>query len=80
MTEGVMVKKHQVLLDGQNLEEEDFSTEVAGSLVAFATTNLFLVHNMKERLRQRNQTISHLRDQIRNTENNIKNKVNKGLE
>jgi hypothetical protein len=51
--EGAMVKKHRVLLDGQNLEDEDFATEVADSLGAFATTNLFSVDNLKERLKQR---------------------------
>jgi hypothetical protein len=78
--EGAMVKKHRVLLDGQNLEEEDFATEVAGSLGAFATTNLFSVDNLKERLKQRNQMISQLQNQIRNTEKNVRDEVNKGLE
>ena len=58
--EGTMVKRHRVLLDGKNLEDKDFSTEVVGSLGAFATTNLFSVDNLKERLRQRNQMISQL--------------------
>jgi hypothetical protein len=31
MREGAMVKNHRVLLDGKNLEEEDFSIEVEGS-------------------------------------------------
>jgi hypothetical protein len=46
-----MVKKHNILLDGQNLEDEDFATEVAGSLGYFATYNLFSVDNLKERLK-----------------------------
>jgi predicted RNase H-like nuclease (RuvC/YqgF family) len=78
--EGAMVKKHRVLLDGKNLEDEDFAIEVAGSLRSFATTNLFSVDNLKERLKQRNQMISQLRDQIRNTKQNIRDEVNKGLE
>jgi hypothetical protein len=80
MRENAMVKKHKVLLDGKNLEEEDFSTEVACSLGAFATANLFSVDNLKERLRQRNQLINQLQDQIRNAENNVKKEVSKGLE
>jgi len=52
--EGATVKKHGLLLDGQNLEDEDFATEVVGSLGAFATSNLFSVNNLKERLKQRN--------------------------
>jgi hypothetical protein len=41
MKEGSMVKKHKVLIDGQNLEEEDFATEIVGSMGAMATTNFF---------------------------------------
>jgi hypothetical protein len=80
LKEGTMVKKHRVLLDGQNLEDEDFATEVAGSLGDFAMTNLFSVDNLKVRLRQRNQMISQLQGQIRNIENNVKSEVSKGLE
>jgi hypothetical protein len=54
-------------LDGQNLEEEDFATEVAGSLGDFATANLFSVDNLKEKLKQKNQVISQLQNQIRTT-------------
>jgi hypothetical protein len=43
MREGVMVKKHKVLFDGKNLEEEDFSIEVAVSLGDFAMTILFSI-------------------------------------
>jgi hypothetical protein len=78
--EGATVKKHRVLLDGQNLEDEDFSTEVANSLGAFATANLFSVDNLKEILKQRNQMISQLQNQIRNAEKNVREEVNKGLE
>jgi hypothetical protein len=41
MKEGSMVKKHKVLIDGHNLEEEDFATEIVGSMGAMATTNFF---------------------------------------
>ena len=80
LKEGTMVKKHKVLLDGKILEDDDFATEVAGSLGDFAMANLFSVDNLKERLRLRNHMISQLRDQIRNTKNNIKKEVSKGLE
>jgi hypothetical protein len=80
LKEGTMVKKHRVLIDGQNLEEEDFSTEVAGSMGALATTNLFSVDNMKTRLKQKNQMIAQLQSQIRNSESSIREEINKGLE
>ena len=51
MREGTMVKKHRVLIDGKNLEEEDFSIEVAGSMGALATANLFLVDSLKTRMK-----------------------------
>jgi hypothetical protein len=51
LREGAMVKKHRVLVDGENLEEEDFATEVSGSIGALAMTNLFLVDNLKTRLK-----------------------------
>jgi type II secretory pathway component HofQ len=79
LKEGTLVKNKRILVDGQNLEEEDFSIEVAGSLGAFATTNLFSVDNLKERLKQRNQMIAQLQSQIRNTEKNIRDEINKGL-
>jgi peptidoglycan hydrolase CwlO-like protein len=67
-------------LDGQNLEEEDFVVEVAGSLGDFAKTNLFSVDNLKEKIKKKNQVISQLQNQIRTTEKNVREEVNKGLE
>jgi hypothetical protein len=60
MREGGMVKKHRVLIDGQKLEEEDFSTKIAGSMGAMATTNLFTVENMKTRIKKSNHMIAQL--------------------
>ena len=60
MREGGMVKKHKVLVDGQKLEEEDFATEVAGSMEAMATTNLFTVENMRTRIKKSNHMIAQL--------------------
>jgi hypothetical protein len=57
MREGGMVKKHRVLVDGKNLEEGDFATKVAGSMGALTTTNLFIVDNMRARLKQSNHKI-----------------------
>jgi hypothetical protein len=50
MREGGMVNKHRVLVDGKNLEEGCFTTEVAGSMGVLATANLFTVSNMRARL------------------------------
>ena len=42
--------------------------------------NFFSVDNLKERLKQRNQMITQLQIQIRNTEKNIRDEINNGLE
>ena len=60
LREGTMVKKHKVLVDGKNLEEEYFTTEVAGSMGTLGTVNLFLVDSMKTRPKKKNQMIAHL--------------------
>ena len=49
-------------------------------LGAFAMTKLFSVDNLKSRQQQKNQMIAQLQSQIKNTEKNIKDEINKGLE
>jgi hypothetical protein len=57
-----------MLIYGKNLKEEDFATEVVGSMGALATTNLFTVDNMKTRLKQNNHMIAQLQSQLKNIE------------
>jgi hypothetical protein len=63
--DGVTVKKHMVLLDGHALEEEDFATDVAGSLGSFATTNQYSVGNLKEKLKQKYMLVSQLQEKLK---------------
>jgi len=74
MREGGMVKKNRVLVDGKNLEAGDFATEVAGSMGALTTTNIFTISNMRERLEHSNNMITQLQNQLKDTEKNIKSK------
>ena len=39
----MMIKKHKIIVDGQKLEEGEFSTEIAGTMGALASTNLYSV-------------------------------------
>jgi hypothetical protein len=48
------------LIDGKNLEEEDFSTEVAGSMGAMATTNFFTMGNIISRINKSDKIIAQL--------------------
>jgi hypothetical protein len=80
MREGGMVKKHRVLVDGKNLEEGDFTTEVVGCMGAMETSNLFTVSNMRASLEHSNRRIIQLQDQLKDTKKNIKAEINKSLE
>jgi hypothetical protein len=78
--EGIVAKRQRMIFDGQGLEESELTKEMVGSLGAFATTNQWSVENPTEQLKQRNLLISQLQNQIRTTEKNVKDKVNKGIE
>jgi hypothetical protein len=80
MKEGSMVKNHKVLLDGQNLEKEDFTTEITGSMGAMATKHFFIMGNMRTRIKKSNNMIAQLQDQLKNVEKNIREEVSKSLE
>jgi ribosomal protein S20 len=71
-----LVKKNKVLIDGQDLEE-DFATEIAGSMGAMETTNFFT--NMRTRIKKTNNMMAQLQDQLKNAEKNIKEEVSKSL-
>jgi hypothetical protein len=67
-------------LDGQALEEEDFATDVAGSLGDFATTNQFSVGNLKEKLKQKDLLVSQLQDKIKTVEQEVRSEMTKVFE
>jgi hypothetical protein len=80
MKEGSMVKNHKVLIDGQNLEEEDFAADIVGSMGAMATAKFFTMGNMRMRIKKSNNMIAQLQDQLKNVEKNIREEVSKSLE
>jgi hypothetical protein len=74
--EGASFKRHRLLLDGQALEEAKFTTEVAGSLGAFATINQYSVGNLKEQLKQKNLLVIQLKNQFNTVEQNVISEMN----
>jgi hypothetical protein len=46
----MMVKKQKIIVDGQKLEEGEFSTEIAGTMGALASTNLYSMGNLRTML------------------------------
>jgi hypothetical protein len=75
-----MIKKHKIIVDGQNLEEGEFAKEVAGTMGAFTSTNLHSISRLMIRLQQKDQMIAHLQSQLRETIRSISMEINKGLE
>ena len=75
-----MVKKHKIIIDRHNLEEEYFTTKVAGFMGVLVTANQFTIENMKVRLRQRNLMIAKLQGQLEENEKMIEEGTNKGLD
>jgi hypothetical protein len=77
---GATAKKYKILTDGEALEEEEFTDEIAGTLGAYATTNQYSVGTLKGWLKQKNLLISKLQTQIATVETNAKNEANKDFE
>jgi hypothetical protein len=77
---GATAKKYRILMDGEALEEEEFTDEIAGTLGAYATTNQYSVGTLKERLKQKDLLISKLQTQIAAVETNARNEAYKDLE
>jgi hypothetical protein len=76
----MMIKKHKIIVDGQKLEEGEFATEIAGTMGAFALANLHSVGNLRTMLQQKDQMITQLQSQLKETERIISREINKGLE
>jgi vacuolar-type H+-ATPase subunit C/Vma6 len=77
---GVVAKKYKILTDGEALEEEEFTDEVAGTLGAYATTNQYSVGALKAWLKQKNLLINKLEAWVAMAEENARDEANKGFE
>jgi hypothetical protein len=47
------IKKHRVIIDGKKLKEGEFSTELAGTMGAIASANIYSVGNLTTMLEQK---------------------------
>ena len=45
-----MIKKHKIIVYGQKLEEGEFTIEIAGTMGALVSTNLYSVGNLRTML------------------------------
>jgi hypothetical protein len=49
----MMIKKHKIIVDGQKLKEGEVATEIAGTMGALASTDLYSVSNLRTMLQQK---------------------------
>jgi hypothetical protein len=74
------LKKHKIIIDGKKLHDSAFATELAGSMGAIASTNMYSVENLINTIEQKNQEITQLRGSFKENEKLIAWGIKKGLE
>jgi hypothetical protein len=77
---GSTAKKYKVLTDGKDKKKEEFATEIAGTLGAYATTNQFSVGVLKNQLKRKNRLIKTLEARLATTEEAAKDQASAGIE
>jgi DNA repair exonuclease SbcCD ATPase subunit len=74
------VKKHKIIIDGKKLKESEFATELAGTMGAIASANMYSVVNLITMIEQKDQEITQLQDRLKESEKMIGWGIQKGLE
>jgi hypothetical protein len=74
------IKRHKVIIDGKKLKDGEFATELAGTMGAIASANIYSVGNLTTMLEQKDQEIIQLQDRLKENERNIGWGIQKGLE
>jgi hypothetical protein len=73
---GVITKKQRMVYDGQGQSDPEFAKQVADSLGAFATTNLWSVDQLRKQLDQKNILIEQLHNDMKHIEVIAREKIN----
>jgi hypothetical protein len=74
------IKRHKIIIDGKNLHDSAFATELAGSMGAIASANMYSVENLINTIEQKNQEITQLQGNLKDNEKKIAWGIKKGLE
>jgi hypothetical protein len=74
------VKKHKIIIDGKKLQDSAFATELAGSMGAIASANMYSVETLINTIKQKNQEITQLQGNLKENEKIIGWGIKKGLE
>jgi glutaredoxin 2 len=73
-------KKLKILTHGKAMKKEEFATQIARTLGAFATANQYLVGTLMDQLKQKNRLIKTLEAKLATTEAIVKDQANTGIE
>jgi hypothetical protein len=73
-------KKLKVIIDGKNKRNEQFTTEIVGTLGAYATANQFSVGLLKNQLKRKNRLIKNLEASLATAEEAAKDQASVGIE
>jgi hypothetical protein len=78
--EGSTAKKFKVMTDGKNKKNKEFTTEIAGTLGAYASTNQFSVGMLKNQLKRKNRLIKTLEARVASATESAKGQVSGEIE
>jgi tellurite resistance protein len=73
-------KKYKVMTDGKNKKNEQFATEIAGTLGAYASANQFSVGLLKNQLKRKNRLIRTLEARLASATENAKGQASVEIE
>jgi hypothetical protein len=77
---GKVAKKFKILADGKDMKKQEFATQIAGTLGAFATANQYSVESLKDQLKRKNRLIKTLEAKLATTEAAARDQANSGIE
>ena len=68
------------MIDGMNKRKDEFATEIAGMLGAYATANQFSVRMLKNQLKAKNRLIKTLESRVASTVESAKSQASGEIE
>jgi hypothetical protein len=74
------IKKFKVMTNGMNKRKDEFATEIAGTLGAYATTNQFSVEMLKKQLKAKNCLIKTLEARVASAAESAKSQASREIE
>jgi hypothetical protein len=77
---GSTVKRYKVITDGKNKRKDEFASEIAGTLGAYATTNQVSVAALKNQLKAKNRLIKTLEARIASAAEDAKSQTSGAIE